>query len=262
MHARPPRACAHHPLRRCSVLTHSTPRPLSALRGTGRRGAGAVGIAKHAGSHARATGAAVPGRGIPGGRGAGGDGQETCQHDQCDGATPIPASVNHAPYAPRRNPGGHCKGGIPSSWEQKALLFIFFSSSSCVRSRDGAWHGRRPGDTHEGIRAACARANARTIDVGAAPRWVGGAVGSRGSRGSCVRASRARAERCRWRKEKPGGVLNIPEAVRSCDRDIVPAAVGRGVQGDFLLDCYATRTCRVCCAHLGACDDGLWQYVI
>jgi len=55
IHARPPRACAHHPLRRCSALTHSTPRPLSALRGTGRRGAGAVGIAKHAGSNERAT---------------------------------------------------------------------------------------------------------------------------------------------------------------------------------------------------------------
>ena len=55
VHARPPRACAHHPLRRCSAPAHNTPRPLLALRGTGRRGAGAVGIAKHAGSHETAT---------------------------------------------------------------------------------------------------------------------------------------------------------------------------------------------------------------
>jgi hypothetical protein len=37
VHARPTRACAHHPLRRCSTPAHSMPRPLSALRGTGRR---------------------------------------------------------------------------------------------------------------------------------------------------------------------------------------------------------------------------------
>ena len=64
-------------------------------------------------------------------------------------------------------------------------------------------------------------------------------------------ASRARAERSRWRKEKPGGVLDIPEAVHRCDRAIVPAVVRRAVQGDFLLDCNTTRTCRVWFSHLG-----------
>ena len=102
-------------------------------------------------------------------------------------------------------------------------------------------------------REACARANARTTDLGAACRCVGGSVGSRGSRGSRDLGVACTAERSRWREETPGIVLEIPEAVHRCGGDIVPALVVRAVQGDLLLDCNATRTCRV-----RACEDGFW----